>query len=269
MQDALPPEPRSPATEANAPQRPRSWSAAQRRWQPLLCARIALVSGTRVLLYACVAALLVVSLLFVTLRFIDPPMSALMLSQSLGGNPIEQRWVPIARVTPHLVRAVILSEDNKFCSHFGLDLGEINAALAKAEREGEEALRGASTISQQVVKNLVLWPSRSTLRKVLEIGMTLPMEQILSKSRIMELYLNIAEWGPGIFGAEAASQFHFNKPAARLTVREAALLAVALPNPFDRVAGNPGQGTRRLASIIEDRMAAAGPTQARFGCVLK
>lgn len=263
MQDVSPPE-QMPTPAIRFRRRNAPWS-----WQPLLCARIALVSGTRALIAAGLAGLLAVSALFVLLRFADPPMSALMLSQSLAGNPVDQRWVPIDRVSPHLIRAVILSEDNRFCSHFGLDLGEINAALAKAEREGEEALRGASTISQQVVKNLVLWPSRSTLRKILEIGMTLPMEQILPKVRIMELYLNIAEWGPGVFGAEAASRFHFNKPASRLTQREAALLAVALPNPFERVAGNPGQGTRRLASTIEERMAAAGAAPSRFGCVLK
>ena len=230
------------------------------------CARIAVVQGTRVLIMAAVSALAVVSLLLLALRFVDPPTSALMLSQRVYGVDIDNRWVPLARVSPHVVRAVILSEDNKFCSHFGIDLGEMRAALAKADRDGEDALRGASTISQQVAKNLLLWSGRSMMRKALEFGITLPMEVLWPKTRIMEVYLNIAEWGPGIFGIEAASHYHFNKSASRLTQREAALLAVALPNPFERVAGQPGQGTQRLAATIEGRMAAAG--SARFECVL-
>ena len=212
-------------------------------------------------------ATVAVAAVLLLFRFFDPPMSALMLSQRLSGTTIDHHWVPLSRVSPNVVRAVILSEDNKFCSHFGLDLGEMRAALNKADREGEDALRGASTISQQVVKNLLLWPSRSLVRKGLEIAITLPMEQLWSKARIMEVYLNIAEWGPGVFGIEAASQHHFNKPASRLSLREASLLAAALPNPFERVAGDPGQGTRRLASTIEGRMSAATPT--RFSCVLR
>ncbi len=244
-------------------------SVAKREWQLRACARVALVSGTRALVYAGVAGTLAICVVFLLLRFIDPPMSALMLGQRLSGATLEHRWVPLPRISPHLVRAVLLSEDNKFCSHFGLDLGEMRAAFDKAERDGEDALRGASTISQQVIKNLLLWPGRSPLRKALEIAMTLPMEQILPKWRILEIYLNIAEWGPGVFGAEAASRHHFGKSAVRLTPREAALLAVALPNPLERVAGNPGQGTRRLASTIEARMASAGAGQLRFGCVLR
>jgi monofunctional glycosyltransferase len=242
--------------------------SARLRSQLLPCARLALVQGTRALVLAALAAIAAVSLGLLLLRFIDPPTSALMFTQSLYGQQIDNRWVPLARVSPNLVRAVILSEDNKFCSHFGIDMGEMRAALSKAGREGEDALRGASTISQQVAKNMALWPGRSALRKVLELGVTLPMEVLWPKARIMEIYLNIAEWGPGIFGAEAASQYHFSKPASRLTQKEAALLAVALPNPFDRVAGKPGQGTKRLASTIEGRMAAASGSS-RFDCVLR
>ncbi|MEQ1616572.1 MAG: monofunctional biosynthetic peptidoglycan transglycosylase [Hyphomicrobiaceae bacterium] len=224
--------------------------------------------GTRALVLAGIGGMAAVSLMLLAFRFVDPPTSALMFTQALYGQEIDNRWVPLSRVSPNLVRAVILSEDNKFCSHFGIDMGEMRAALDKAEREGEEALRGASTISQQVAKNLALWPGRSALRKVLELGVTLPMEVLWPKARIMEVYLNIAEWGPGIFGAEAASQYHFSKPASRLTQREAALLAVALPNPFERVAGKPGQGTQRLAATIEGRMSAASGSP-RFDCVLR
>lgn len=200
-------------------------------------------------------------------RQVDPPLSALMLGQKLGGQVIDQRWMPIDRISPHLLRAIILSEDSQFCSHHGIDITEMRALMLKAELTGDEqALRGGSTISMQVVKNLYLWPGKNLVRKGLEVAITLPMEVVWSKRRIMEVYLNIAEWGPGIFGAEAASQFHFSKPASRLTPREAALLAVALPNPFDRVAGNPGTGTQRLAERIESR--AKTSASARFRCVL-
>ncbi len=230
------------------------------------CARIAFRSGSLALVLAGVAATLLTSLLLVLFRFVDPPTSALMFTQRLYGTEIDNRWVPLNRVSPNVVRAVILSEDNKFCGHWGIDVGEMRAALEKADREGADALRGASTISQQVAKNVFLWPSRSPVRKVLEIAVTVPMELIWPKARIMEVYLNIAEWGPGIFGVEAASRHHFNKSASRLTQREAALLAVALPNPFERVAGKPGQGTQRLAATIEGRMAATAAS--RFSCVL-
>jgi monofunctional glycosyltransferase len=232
----------------------------------LPCARLALRAGTWAIVLSSAAATLLVSVVLLVFRFVDPPASALMLTQRLTGIDVNNRWIPLSRMSPNIVRAVILSEDNKFCSHSGLDLGEMRAALDKADRDGADALRGASTISQQVAKNLFLWPGRSLARKALEIGITLPMELFWSKARIMEVYLNIAEWGPGVFGIEAASRHHFNKPASRLTQREAALLAAALPNPFERVAGNPGQGTQRLAATIESRMSAAGP--ARFECVL-
>jgi monofunctional glycosyltransferase len=227
---------------------------------------VALAQGSRAILVAGIGATVVISALLLLFRFVDPPTSALMLTQRLAGVAVDQRWVPLRRVSPHIVRAVILSEDNKFCSHLGLDLGEMRAALSRADREGVDTLRGASTISQQVSKNLWLWPGRSPVRKLIEIVITLPMEALWPKARIMEVYLNIAEWGPGVFGIEAASRHHFSKPANRLTQREAALLAAALPNPFERVAGNPGQGTRRLASAIEGRMSGAGAP--RFACVL-
>lgn len=230
------------------------------------CVPAALKGGARGLLWmlGCFGLLTVCALLL--FRQVDPPLSALMLGQKLGGQTIDQRWVTLDRVSPHLVRAIILSEDSQFCSHRGIDITEMRALVLKAEMTGDEqALRGGSTISMQVVKNLYLWPGKNLVRKGLEVAITLPMEVLWSKRRIMEIYLNIAEWGPGIFGAEAASQFHFSKPASRLTPREAALLAVALPNPFDRVAGNPGVGTKRLAERIESRMKAAG--RDRFRCV--
>jgi monofunctional glycosyltransferase len=232
------------------------------------CVPAALKGGTRGLLWMLGGFGVLTAAGLLLFRQVDPPLSALMLGQKLGGQAIDQRWTPLESISPHLVRAIILSEDSQFCSHHGVDITEMRALMLKAELTGDEsALRGGSTISMQVVKNLYLWPGKNLVRKGLELAITLPMEALWPKRRIMEVYLNIAEWGPGIFGAEAASQFHFSKPASRLTQREAALLAVALPNPFDRVAGNPGVGTQRLAERIESRMKAAGV--ARFRCVIQ
>ncbi len=189
-------------------------------------------------------------------RFADPPFSMLMLQQRVSGEDVNQAWVPLDYISPHVVRAVLLSEDGRFCQHWGVDLDEMQNAI---ERAGDGMPRGASTISMQVTKNLFLWQSKSYLRKAIEIPLTFAIEAVWPKRRIMEIYLNIAEWGPGIFGVEAASRYHFNKPAARLSEREAAQLAVALPNPIRRDAGDPGPQTRRLASDIQARMRAASP----------
>ena len=246
------------------PEGARGWSSRLAS-QSLGCTRVALVAGSAVLagLLASFVVLMAAVLLF--FRFVDPPMSALMLGQALAGGKVEQRWVGLDQISPHLIRAVMSSEDAQFCSHYGVDFGELEAALRKAERNGLEDARGASTISMQVAKNLFLWPSKDLIRKGLELGITVIMEQVWPKRRILEVYLNIAEWGPGVFGAEAAARHHFRKSAARLTPREAALLAASLPNPHRRVAGAPGPGTRRLAGIVEARARSASR---RVACVL-
>jgi monofunctional biosynthetic peptidoglycan transglycosylase len=194
--------------------------------------------------------------LVVLYRWVDPPTSTLMLGQRLLGTPIERKWVPLDRMSPHLVRAVMLSEDGAFCRHRGVDWTALEEAI--------EDDRGGSTITMQVVKNLFLWPSRSYVRKAIEIGLAYVVEVFWPKRRIIEIYLNIAEWGDGVFGAEAAARRHFRKPAARLTAREAALLAVALPNPAERTPANPGPGTSRLAQRLLVRMTAS---RASFACV--
>lgn len=209
----------------------------------------------RLLRYAGYAAAgylgLIVVLLF-AYRVINPPMSSLMVQHWASGGEVIQDWVSIEQISPQIVRAVLLSEDGRFCQHRGVDLLEMQAAI---ERAGDGGVpRGASTISMQVIKNLFLWPSKSYVRKAIEIPMTYLMELLWPKRRIMEVYLNIAEWGPGIFGVESAAKFHFNKPASRLNEREAAQLAVALPNPYSRDAGDPGPQTRRLASDVQTRM---------------
>lgn len=183
-------------------------------------------------------------------RFVDPPGSMLMLSQRLGGGEVDQRWVALSEISPQVVRAVVASEDGRFCRHFGIDPREIAAAIERA-RDGVP--RGASTITMQVAKNLFLWPSKSYVRKALELPLTLAIELMWSKARILEVYLNIAEWGPGVFGIESAARYHFSKPARSLSRAEAALLAVSLPNPISRDAGDPGGGLRRLAKMIEAR----------------
>ena len=192
--------------------------------------------------------------LIVVYRFFDPPFSSRMAGQWLTGQSIEQTFVPIETISPNVVRAVLLSEDGRFCDHFGVDLDEMQAAI---ERAKGGIPRGASTISMQLTKNLFLWSSKSYVRKVIEIPLTLAIEALWPKRRIMEIYLNIAEWGPGVFGVEAAAQYHFGKPAARLSEREAAQLAVTLPNPIRRDAGDPGPQTQRLAGDIQARMHAA------------
>lgn len=200
--------------------------------------------------------------LVILFRFVDPPGSPLMAWQWLTGTQIRHEWVPLERISPNLRRAVIVSEDGRFCDHWGIDPREVVAAI-KQSRDGVP--RGASTITMQVAKNMFLWNSKSYFRKALEVPLTFSLELFWPKQRILEVYLNIAEWGPGIFGAEAAARYHFGKPVASLSRQEAALLAVSLPNPILRDAGDPGIGTSRLAQAIERRMSGSGRSAA---CVL-
>ncbi|RUP07658.1 MAG: monofunctional biosynthetic peptidoglycan transglycosylase [Hyphomicrobium sp.] len=208
--------------------------------------------------------LALVLLLIVVYRFVNPPASALMIQQWITGQPIFQKWVAIEDMSPNIVRAVLLSEDGRFCEHSGIDFEALEEAV---ERAGSGSLRGgASTISMQVVKNMFLWPSKSYLRKAIELPLTSVMELVWPKHRIMEVYLNIAEWGPGIFGVGAASEVYFRKSARNLSERDAARLAVALPNPLVRNAGKPGPGLLRLANAIQVRMRLAPSGQ--LACVL-
>ncbi len=213
----------------------------------------------RVALTLCIGIAGLLLALLLLYRWVDPPASTLMLGQRLTGTAITQRWMPLERISPNLAAAVISSEDGHFCRHHGVDWGELKEAIESA---GDGMARGGSTISMQVVKNLFLWPSRSYVRKAVEIPLAYAMEALWPKRRILEIYLNIAEWGPGIFGAEAAARYHFRKSALMLNPREAALLAVSLPNPFDRQAGRPGPGTLRLADNLLLRMRAAQPSTA-------
>ena len=182
------------------------------------------------------------------------PASPLMIGRWLTGQPVDRRWVPLAAVSPRLVASVILSEDGQFCRHHGVDF----AALRQVIRGGAPS-RGASTLTMQVVKNLFLWPGRSYLRKALEIPLALLVDALWGKRRVLEAYLNVAEWGEGVFGAEAAAQRDFGKAAAALTPREAALMAAALPNPILRSAVKPSRRHRQLAQRLVDMQGLAGP----------
>jgi monofunctional biosynthetic peptidoglycan transglycosylase len=180
------------------------------------------------------------------------PISTVMLWRSVSGARMQRQYVPLSRIAPALPLAVIVAEDGRFCSHHGVDLAEIRDALADADDLDD--LRGGSTITQQVAKNLYLWPGRSWLRKALEFPLALWIDLVLSKRRILEIYLNIAEWGPnGEFGAEAGSRYAFGKPARELSRYQAALLAAALPNPVTRDTHAPGPGLRRLAGLYVGR----------------
>ncbi len=175
------------------------------------------------------------------------PVSTLMIWRWITGAPVERSWVNLKDMSPAMPRSVVGSEDAKFCSHQGIDWNSLQNAIDDAQ-DGEVS-GGGSTITQQVAKNLFLWPGRSFIRKGLEIPLALWIDLVLSKQRILELYLNIAEMGPsGQFGAEAGSHFAFGRSASTISAREAALLAAILPNPVTRSAKTPGPGVRRLAS---------------------
>ncbi len=165
-------------------------------------------------------------------------------------------WVPYGRISPHLKRAVLVAEDINFFAHRGFDIFEIRRAVAQAVEEGQRP-RGASTITQQLAKNLWLTPSRNPARKIREAVLTWQLERRLGKRRILELYLNVVEFGPGVYGAEAASRRYFGKPAADLDEAEAAQLAASLPNPRAWRPGSPSRAYQRYVATIQRRMARA------------
>jgi monofunctional biosynthetic peptidoglycan transglycosylase len=196
--------------------------------------------------------LILVPVVLVPIYAIVPPVSTLMLARWATFRPVDRQWTPLERLGVELPRAVVASEDARFCSHWGVDWGEVRAVLS----DGGMPTRGASTIAMQTARNLFLWQGRTLafIRKPLEFPLALWMDLVWSKQRMLEIYLNIAEWGPnGVFGAQAGAKRAFGRPAATLGPRQAALMAAALPNPILR---NPGKPTRALvasASRIERR----------------
>ena len=198
-------------------------------------------------------------------RFVPPPATFLMVTRAMEGGEMNYRWRSLNDISPRLVEAVIASEDSTFCAHRGFDMKAIEKALKANERGGR--IRGGSTISQQTAKNVFLWPGRDWVRKGLEAGYTVLIETLWGKRRIVEVYLNVAEWAPGVYGAEAAAQHWFGKSASDLTAREAARLAAILPSPRRYNASSPGPYVRRRASQVQAAMGTVR-NDGLAGCVL-
>jgi len=198
-------------------------------------------------------------LLAVVYRTVPPPITPLMFLRLFEGEGITKDWVSYDSISPNLARAVIAAEDSGFCEHWGFEFGAIEQAWKRLlSKKSMTRLKGGSTISNQTAKNVFLWPgdylATRIARKLVEPYFTLLIEFFWTKKRILEVYLNVVEWGPGIYGAEAAARTYFKKPAGALTRREAALLAAVLPNPRRLNAGNPTGYVRNRASTIQARM---------------
>ncbi|MES2834963.1 MAG: monofunctional biosynthetic peptidoglycan transglycosylase [Pseudomonadota bacterium] len=183
---------------------------------------------------------------------IPPPMTLLMVQQAVQGSGLDYRWRSLDHISPLLVEAAIASEDANFCSHNGFDMKAIEKAMRNNARGRK--IRGGSTISQQTAKNVFLWPGRGWIRKGFEAGYTLMIETVWSKRRIMEVYLNVAEFAPGVYGAEAGARHWYGKSAEDLTAREAARMAAILPSPRRYKASAPGPYVRRRASRVQAAM---------------
>ncbi|SMF48094.1 monofunctional biosynthetic peptidoglycan transglycosylase [Tistlia consotensis] len=202
--------------------------------------------------------LVVVPPLWVALySVVPPPGTLLMVLRWAQGDGWQRDWVPLDEISPNLRFAVLAGEDNRFCSHWGYDLVELDRAIEEWRRGGR--LRGASTITMQTAKNVFLWPGRDWLRKILEVPFVLSLEAIAGKRRILELYLNDVEWAAGVYGAEAAARHHFGRAAAELTPRQGALLAAVLPDPRGWSASKPGAYVRHRAATLETRVRQLGP----------
>jgi monofunctional glycosyltransferase len=220
----------------------------------------------RLFAYGMVGAVLLSIAAVAALRFFDPWTSAVIVNERVsswfddtpGALRVQRAWRDFDRISPQLALAVIAAEDQRFLDHIGFDFKQIQKALDESERGGRS--RGASTITQQVAKNLFLWNGRSYVRKGLEAWFTLLIEVVWPKQRTLEIYLNIAEFGRGIYGAEAAAQTFFRKPAKTLNRAEAARLAAVLPSPRRYRAENPGPYVQRRQHEIEMQMAALGGT---------
>ena len=208
----------------------RPWFEELRRW-------------FRLALAGCIALVLLLVGLF---SILPPPTTPYIVAEGMRLGGIKRDWVPIEDMSPVLARSVVAAEDANFCLHWGFDLDQIQAAIE------DGATRGASTLTQQTAKNVFLWQGRNWFRKFLETAITPVIEIVWSKRRIVEVYLNVAEFDSGVFGAEAAAQHYFGKPAADLTAREAARLAAVLPNPKERSASRPSSFVQRRAASIAD-----------------
>lgn len=211
----------------------------------------------RWLLWAMLIAILLPLALILVYRILPPPITPLMVIRLIEGQGLERDWVAWEEISPHLKRAAVAAEDNLFCEHDGFDWASLEAAV-RSYADGKRA-GGGSTITMQTAKNLFLWPRRSVIRKALEVPLTAGLELLWPKERILEVYLNIAEWGPGIYGAEAAAQANFGVTAKKLNLRQASQLAAVLPSPLKWRASPPGDYVARRARTIRQRVDQLGP----------
>jgi len=231
-------EGRAPPPRPIAPPRPR-----RLRWGRLLA---------NALLTLIAVALIGPVLAVIVYRFVAPPITILMVERMIQGQGLDHRWVPISQMSPALPRAAVAAEDASFCQHHGFDIHAIEKALKHDERRPGR-IRGGSTISQQTAKNVFLWPDRSWVRKGFEAYFTVLIEAIWGKQRIMEVYLNTVEIGPGVYGVEAAAQRYFHLSAAALNPAQAARLIAILPSPLKWQAVDPGPYVRRRSGRIDVR----------------
>ena len=185
-------------------------------------------------------------------RFVPPPITPLMVIRLVQGQGLNKDWMPLSAISPDLQRAVMAGEDGKFCTHHGFDWSAIDNAMDVYEEGGH--VLGASTISMQTAKNLFLWPGRDFVRKGVEAVFTVMMEALWPKRRIMEVYLNIIEFGPGVYGAQAASQRFFHEDASQLTAAQAAHLIAVLPRPLKWSADEPGPYMNKRSRVIGGRI---------------
>ncbi|MFN4263731.1 MAG: monofunctional biosynthetic peptidoglycan transglycosylase [Thioalkalivibrionaceae bacterium] len=223
--------------------------------QPVRLLKSGLRAGGLMLVGLMLAGLLVL----IALRWVNPAITPYFLASASQQTRLTTTWLALDDIPPHVALAVVAAEDQRFPHHRGVDRAALAEVLAQARREGLSQVRGASTITQQTVKNVVLWHGRDPVRKALELPLAMSVETLWGKPRILELYLNVAEMGPALFGIEAAAQHHFGKPAQHLTPREAALIAATLPNPKTRSAANPSAQVLARAAWIQGQMSNLGP----------
>jgi monofunctional biosynthetic peptidoglycan transglycosylase len=229
--------PRRPAARRSDPRRAGSRKVGWGRW---LLNAVATLVGLAVIVPAALA---------VVYRFAPPPITILMIERLIQGHGLDHRWTPISQMSPALPRAAIAAEDSRFCEHHGFDFQAIQKAMRHDERRPER-LRGGSTISQQTAKNVFLWPDRSWVRKGFEAYTTVLIETIWGKRRIMEVYLNTVEMGPGVYGVEAAAQRYFHVSARNVSPAQAARLIAILPSPLKWQVIDPGAYVRRRDARI-------------------
>ncbi len=229
--------------------------------------RILRLIGLLILIFGIAGPIAVVAVY----RFVPPPITWLMVQRTFEGRGFQRDWVPLERISPRLVRSVIAAEDARFCEHHGFEFEAMRKALeanARVKERGRGKIRGGSTISQQTAKNIFLWPQRDYVRKGLEAWFTVLIEVIWGKPRIMEVYLNSIEWGPGIYGAEAAARRNFGVSADKLSATQAARLAAIVPKPLAWKAARPGPYVKSRTGRI-DRAAGTVRRQGLADCVLK